>query len=209
VDVPPDTPADQALLDRLQAGDRAALEEVVAAHRGWLRRFIDLRMDDRLRARLDASDVIQEAQLEAARRLDDYLRRRPMPLRLWLCKTAYQEFLRLRRQHVGAACRDPSREAPLPDHASTLLARQLLAAGPSPSQEAHATDLARRVHDALARLDETDREVLLLRTFEGLSNHEAAAVLDMESAAVSKRYGRALLRLRQALADGGLTESQV
>jgi RNA polymerase sigma-70 factor (ECF subfamily) len=204
---PPDEAELARLLERAGAGDPGAVGELLARHREAVRRYVERRMDPRLRARVDPSDVVQEAQLEAARRLDDYLRRRPMPFHLWLCHTAHQQMLRLRRQHVEAGCRAVGQEQVLPDQSSVLLARHLLAAGATPSRQIAEAEMALRVHAALAQLDETDREVLLLRTFEGLSNLEVAQVLDLEPAAASKRYGRALVRLKAALTDAGGGES--
>jgi RNA polymerase sigma-70 factor (ECF subfamily) len=204
--VRPDSPETLGLLERAGAGDAAALGELIARHRDAVRRFVELRLDPKVRGRIDASDVVQETHLEAVRRIEDYLARRPMPFHLWLCRTAYENLLRLRRRHVEAAARAVGRENPLPDRSSVLIARQVLS-GIAPDRLAEEAELAGRVHDALGRLDEVDREVLLLRTFEGLSNAEAAAVLDLEPSAASKRYGRALLRLRQALATGGLTDT--
>jgi RNA polymerase sigma-70 factor (ECF subfamily) len=189
-------PADE-LLDRIRGGDRAALDELLAGQRERLRRFIDLRMDARLRARVDASDVIQEAHFEVARRMDDFLARRPMPFHVWVCKTAHQQMLRLRRQHVEAQCRAAGEEQNLPDHLSGVLAARLV--GDSPSVQLGRAEAVLCVQTAVEQLDDTDREILLLRTFEGLSNVEAAQVLDLDPAAASKRYGRALLRLKAVL----------
>ena len=190
--VTPDSAETHALLCRAGAGDRAAFEQLFARYRVELRRFVELRLDSRLRARVDASDVVQDAQLDAYRRLADYLARRPMPFRLWLRRTAYERLLKLRRGHLEAARRAAGREAPLPDGSSLLLVRQLLAPGSTPSQQ-----LDRR---------EADREVLLLRSFEGLSNRETAQVLGLTPATASQRFGRSLLRLRGLLLDGGLAE---
>jgi len=196
------------LLEEVRAGDRRALDRLLTGHRAYLRTAVELRLDRRLRARLDPSDVVQEAQLEAARRIDDYLRREPMPFHLWLRQTAYQNLLRLRRQHVEADRRSVTRELPLPDGSSATLARQLLGAGPTPSEQAREEELARRLRQAVAELPETDREILLMRNFEGLSNQEAAQVLGLEPAAASRRYGRAILRLRKVFQAGGVMGSE-
>src|SRR5262245_27967262 len=124
----------ERLLAQICASDPRALDRLLALHRNFLRKVVELRLDPRLRSRVDASDVVQEAQLEAARRIDDYLQRRPMPFHVWLQKTAYENLLRLRREHVEAACRSVENEAPLPD-GSMLLANQLLAGEPTPSQK--------------------------------------------------------------------------
>jgi RNA polymerase sigma-70 factor (ECF subfamily) len=101
------------------------------------------------------------------------------------------------------------REAALPEGSSCALARQLLAADSTPSGRVGREELARRVREAVARLTEADREIILMRTFEALSFEEIARVLDIEPAAARKRHGRALLRLHKLLTDEGLTESQL
>jgi RNA polymerase sigma-70 factor (ECF subfamily) len=195
------------LLQQAQQGNARALDEVLAAHRDYLRRLIDLRLDGRLRARIDASDVVQETLLEVVRRLPDYLARQPMPFHLWLRETACQRLIDLRRQHLGAECRTVDRERPLPASSSLLLARAVLGMLPSPERLLEEQELVDRVRQALAALDDEDSEIILLRNFEDLSNQQAAQVLQIEPAAASKRYGRALLRLRQRLLDLGLTDT--
>lgn len=198
----------QGLLDRVRAGDRRAFDRLFALHRPYLRTVVELRMDRRLRSRVDPSDVVQEAQMEAYRRLPDYFERRPMAFRLWLRKTAHERLLMLRRFHLGSARRDAGREVPLPEESSALLAGKLLAPGPSPSQHLLDGERARRVREAVARLPEMDQEILVLRNLEALSNREAAEVLRIDPAAASRRYGRALLRLREILAECGLMGGQ-
>ena len=175
-DFAPDTGETLALLDRAQSGDAAAIGELLGMHRDSVRAYVERRMDVRIRARVDSSDVVQEAGMEATRRLEEYLEKRPMPFRVW------------------------------PEQSSVLLARQLAAPGGTPSQNVANAELAARVKVALARLDETDREILMLRAFEGLANAEVAQVLDLDISAASKRYARALFKLKQALAAGGVTE---
>jgi RNA polymerase sigma-70 factor (ECF subfamily) len=203
----PDSAETQRLLDQVRAGDRLAFELLFTRHRPFLRQVVELRLDPRLRTRVDPSDIVQETQLEAFRRLADYLERQPMPFRLWLRKTACERLLMAQRHHVGAARRAVGREVHLPDASSLQLAQQLLAAGSTPSQRLDRDEMAGRVREAVARLSETDREILLLRNLEMLSNLEAAHVLQIDPATASQRYGRALLRLRKLLVAGGLMES--
>jgi RNA polymerase sigma-70 factor (ECF subfamily) len=89
-----------------------------------------------------------------------------------------------------------------------LLAQQLLAPGSTPSQRLDRREMARRVRQALAQLPESDREILLMRAYEGLSNQEVGYLLEIDPDAASKRHGRALLRLHKILSQGGRTESQ-
>lgn len=207
--VRPESGESQQLLEQIRSGDRSALDQLLARHRGYLRQMVELRMDPKMRARVDPSDVVQEAQAEAARRIDDYLRREPMPFHLWLRQTAYENLLRLRRQHVDADCRTVKREMALPEGSSVTLARVLLGNEATPSVQMAGNELAARLSQAMAGLPDEDREVLLLRNFEGLSNIEVAQLLGIEPAAASKRYGRAILRLRKLLLALGVTESQI
>jgi RNA polymerase sigma-70 factor (ECF subfamily) len=84
----------------------------------------------------------------------------------------------------------------------------LLAGGPTPGQHLDCRELARRLRQTLARLPEADREVLLMRHFRGLSNAEAGRLLGLNPSPVSKRHGRAMLRLHRLLLERGMTESQ-
>src|ERR1700730_11109592 len=156
--VQPDSAAIQSLLQKASLGDRQAFEDLFAHHRPALRRSVELRLDAKLRARVDPSDVVQETHLEAFRRLPDYLVRRPMPFRLWLRKTAYERLLMIQRHHLHAGRRAVGREVPLPDRSSVQLFRQLLAPGSAPGAQMAKAELARRVRQAIARLSEIDRE---------------------------------------------------
>ncbi len=130
-----------------------------------------------------------------------------MAFRLWLRKTTYQRLLQLQRYHQ-AARRNVDREVGLPDGSSFALVQRLLAGGSTPSQQFEQAEKARRIREALAHLSDADREVLLMRTLEGLTNQEVAEVLEIEPVAASQRYGRALVRLRAVLVKTGLLEAQ-
>ncbi len=194
-----DSAETQGLLELARAGTAGAVDRLLERHRAYVRRFVELRLEPQLRARFDPSDVVQEAQTEAARRLDGYLRDAPLPFRLWLRRIAQDRLLMLRRRHTGAGRRAVTREAAMPDESSLAFARQLLASGTSPSARLAASELAHRVREAVAQLPEADREIVLLRNFEGLSNQEVAQLLEIQPASASQRYGRALLRLRKLL----------
>jgi RNA polymerase sigma-70 factor, ECF subfamily len=206
--IEPDSAETCRLLSEAGAGDEPAFNRLFARYRPALRQFVALRLDPRVQARLDPSDIVQETQLEAFRRMGDFLERRPMPFRVWLRKTAYERLLKLRRFHVEAARRSVTCELVLPDESSLLLARPFLDRGPSPSQQLDRHDLVGRVRRALAGLSEADREVLLMRHADELPYLEIGHILGVEPAAARKRYGRALLRLREVLRDAGLLEGQ-
>lgn len=203
----PESEVTIALLQRVEAGDPEAFNQLFARHRDWLRRLVEVRRDARLAARVDPSDVVQETQLETFRRLSDFLLRRPMPFRLWLRKTLEERLLMAQRQHLAAGKRSVGRERVVGGSSGACV--EPAGAGPSPSQQAAQFELADRVREAMLELPEADREIVLMRTFEGLSYDEAAYVLEIDAAAARKRHGRALLRLHKLLTAGGLTESQV
>jgi RNA polymerase sigma-70 factor (ECF subfamily) len=186
------------LLQQAGTGDRQAFEQLLARYRPGLRAFIELRLGPDVRARVDPSDVVQEAQLEAFVRLGDYLERRPMPFHLWLRKTAYERLLKVQRHHA-AAQRSVNREVNLPDQSSILLAQRLRPQAPGPEQRLCQGEMVAQVHQALAQLSELDREVLLMRHIEELPYEDIGHVLGLGPATARKRYGRALLKLRKAL----------
>ncbi|MBX9627036.1 MAG: sigma-70 family RNA polymerase sigma factor [Gemmataceae bacterium] len=194
-------------VEQLLAGGPTAAGDLIARHLPLIRQTVEFRMDRLLRARVDPEDVAQEAALRIAGRLSDYLARRPMPFHLWARRTAQEALIDVRRQHVEAGCRAAGNEVPLPDQSSFQLAHHLAAAAPPASKLARAAEAADLVRGAIAALDEADREVILLRNYEGLSNADAAAVLGLDISAASKRYARALLKLRQLLNADDLTRS--
>jgi RNA polymerase sigma-70 factor (ECF subfamily) len=203
----PESGETERLLRQAQAGDRRALEELFGRYRPYLHQVVAVRLDASLRARLDPSDVVQEAEADAFRRLPDFLSRQPMSFRLWLRKTAQERLLKLREQHINAARRSVAGEVRLPDRSSALLARRLLG-GSTPSQRLSQKETARRINEALGQLAEPYREMLLMRHYEELSYEEIGSLLEIEAATARKRYGRALLRLQKLLVDSGLLDSR-
>lgn len=207
-DVTLDSAETQRLLQQIRAGRRDAYDRLFDRHRAFLRGMIERRLDPRLGARLDPSDVVQETQMEAFRRLPDYLDRQAMPFRLWLQKTALERLLNLRRDHVEAARRAVDREVLLPDRSSAALAERLAASGTSPSEGFAKHELARQIQEALASLSQNDREILLMRYVENFSNQEVAYLLEIHPDTASKRHGRALLRLQKTLSGKRPPESE-
>src|SRR5258708_22412085 len=133
----------ERLLRQAQGGDGQAFENICARHRAYLRQVVAVRLDPRIRPRLDPSDVVQEAQLDAFRRFGDFLERRPMSFRLWLRKTTCERLLMLRRYHRNAARRSVDKEVGLPDGSAFALVNQLLAGGSAPSQRLQRSESAR------------------------------------------------------------------
>jgi RNA polymerase sigma-70 factor (ECF subfamily) len=196
----PDT---EALLDRAGTGDRAARQELLARHRNRLRQMVALRIDHRMAARIDPSDVVQEALADAAQSLSDYLRDRPLPFYPWLRQFAWERLLQLHRRHLQAQRRSVTREQlrifDVADESEAVLADRLVNSGSSPSARLLAAELRDRVRSALESLEPHDREVLVLRYLEQLATKEIAAVLGISEAAVKTRHRRALERLRRRL----------
>jgi RNA polymerase sigma-70 factor (ECF subfamily) len=199
------TPSDtEELLRRVAQGDPSAPGALLLRHRDRLRHLIVLRLDRRLRARIDPSDVIQETLAEAAQKLADYVRDRPLPFYPWLRRLAWERLVRLHRWHVRSGKRNVQREQldlPLPDESAVQLADRLAWRGSSPSARLLRDERRDRVQAALASLREGDREVLVLHYLEHLSTREIAAILGLAESGVKTRQLRALRRLGDLLGD--------
>jgi RNA polymerase sigma-70 factor (ECF subfamily) len=198
-------PNTEELLRRVGEGDANARGELLNRHRERLRRMIALRLDPRLAARVDPSDVVQETLAEADRRLDAYLQQRPLPFYPWLRQLAGDRMAEQYRRHVRAGRRSVRREETrspgLPDASAEELADRLLGRGDSPSASLRRDELRERVRAALSMLAELDREVLVLRYLEQMPAREISVVLGVSEGAVKKRALRALQRLRGLLKD--------
>ena len=155
-------------------------------------------MEQELRARVDPSDIVQETSIHVMRRIDDFLRRRPTSFRIWLRRKTLEQIVDARRHHF-AQKRSLQRDYRLSDASSLSLAQQLVAG--RPSQIVRRNELVQQVRSAIERLADMDREVLLLRHIEGLTNAEVAELLDIEPATARKRHGRAIRRLGGLLAN--------
>jgi RNA polymerase sigma-70 factor, ECF subfamily len=183
----------------------AAWGEFLAGHRDRLRRMVALRLDQRLKGRIDPSDVIQEAFLEATERRVEYAREaEPMPPFLWLRFLTLQRLQIAHRRHLGTRSRDAGREISIhglasPVASSAAIAAQLLGRETRASEVAIRLERKLRLQEALNSMDVIDREVLVLRHFEQLSNGECARVLGLGESAATKRYIRALKRLKDIL----------
>jgi RNA polymerase sigma-70 factor (ECF subfamily) len=190
------------LLAKVRAGDQQALAVLFACHRERLRRMVQLRLDHRLAGRVSPSDVLQEAYIDALKRVEHYFEKPDQSFFGWLRLVVGQRLADVHREHL-AQKRDAGQEVPIhrggPGADSACLAACLLGSGTSPSNAAARTESFGRLEDALNQMDPLDREVLALRHFEELGNAEAAEILGIQPAAASKRYVRALARLKQIL----------
>jgi RNA polymerase sigma-70 factor (ECF subfamily) len=201
---PESTDENDELLRSAALGDAESWESLMQRSRERLRRMIAFRLDQRLQGRVDPSDVLQDAYLEAWQNLNPYLRKPEIPFFLWLRGIAGNKLRELHRHHLGTRMRDPRREVSLydgalPETTTAALAAQLLGSMTRASEAAVRGELKLRLQEALNTMDPLDREVLALRHFEQLSPAETAQVLGIKEKAAAMRYVRALRRLRQVL----------
>ena len=189
---------------RADLNDQRELADLFEQHRERLKQMVRLRLDRRLQGRVDASDVIQEAYLECAKRFAEYQANPSMPLYLWMRFLTGQKLIDLHREHLGTKMRGAGQEVSLyrgalPQASSVSLAAQLLGRLTTASQAAIRAETQIRVQEALNNMDPIDREVLALKHFEQLSTAEIAEVLGLSKAGAGSRYLRAIKRLREIL----------
>jgi RNA polymerase sigma-70 factor (ECF subfamily) len=192
------------LLPRAAGGDQEAMRELFSRYRDRLKRMVHLRLSRRLQGRVDDSDVVQEAYLDIARRLKEYVAKPELPFFLWLRHMTGLKLTEVHRRHLGTQLRDADREVSLhrgalPEADSVSLAAQLLGKLTTPSAAAIKAETRIYVQEALNSMDPIDREVLALKHFEQLSTSEIADVLGMSKAGAGSRYLRAIKRLREIL----------
>jgi RNA polymerase sigma-70 factor, ECF subfamily len=186
----PDT---SELLARSRGGDGTARSQLLERHRDQLRRMVEVRLDRRMLSRLDPSDVVQEALVE------DYLHVQPVAFYPWLRRLTWEHLVRLQEQHLTARRRSVFREAfslsSLPDESVLELADQLTRSELLPDHRILDAELKSRVQAALAQLPERDRELLVLRYLEQVSNADIASLWNCSEGAIRTRHTRALAKL--------------
>lgn len=194
------------LIEKAQAGDERAFAVLFDRYRPRLQRMVELRLDERVRARIDASDVLQDAFIEVARRLPTYDEKTRIPFFLWLRLITGERLAQLHRMHLGAAKRSAGRELSLqrgavPEASTFFLAAQLAGNFTSADRNLIRDELQSKLQNALNSMDAGDRDVLAMRHFEELSTEEIADLLGLTRSGVLKRYTRAVKRLRDAIQD--------
>lgn len=203
------SPRESELFEKAKTGDLGSLAELFLACRERLRGMVQLRLDWRLRRRVDPSDVLQEAYIDYARRFRRYCQEPALPFYLWLRQLTAQRLIDVHRRHLGAKMRDATLEASiwtqsLPPVSSNSLASRLLGRVTSASRAFQRAEDQMKVQQALERLKPIDREVIALRHFEMLTNEETALTLGLAKTAASNRYIRAMRRLKDELAQVGI-----
>jgi RNA polymerase sigma-70 factor (ECF subfamily) len=200
----PDGTQTAVLIERAKEGNPDAVESLLDRHRDALRRMIQLRLDQKIQRRVDVSDVVQEVLIEANRRLKDYLDNPAMAFHLWVRQIAKDRIIDAHRRHRVSAKRSIDREQALivpgdNDHSTMELAGKLCDPSLTPAAAATQREIANQVELAIGMLPDVDREIILMRHYEQLSNQDIAAVLQLSEPAASMRYLRALRRLRELI----------
>lgn len=194
----------ETLLDAARQGDVDAVNRLLEKHRAPIRRLVELRLDRKVQRRVDVSDVVQDVMIEASGRLEKYLSDPSMAFHLWLRQIAWDRIIDTYRRHRVSAKRNMDREQPMaspagPDQSTMELAVQLCDPGLTPAAAATQREIAAKVEEAIEQMDDQDREIILMRHYEHLSNLEIAQILGLNAPAASMRYLRAVRRLRDML----------
>lgn len=198
-------PVSEELRSLAGSGDKNGVRQVIERYRGRLKKMVAVRIDPRLSARVDPSDIVQEAVMDAETRLSEYLKKRPLPVYPWLRQLAWQRLVDLHHHHLNRQKRSVLRERDgslnLPDESACRLVDQLVDGRSSPSARLVREESRHRVREAMDQLDSQDREILVLRHLEQMPVKEIAALLSISSSAVKMRRLRAIERLQAALGD--------
>ena len=199
----PESEKTQELLDVIRGGDDDAANRLLDRHRDAIRNLVAMRLDNKIQGRVDASDIVQDVMIEANRRIDRYLENPGIEFHLWLRQIAKDRIIDAHRRHRATAKRSVDREHRLQGRSvnqSTInLVQQLRDSDLTPAARATRREMADRMEKALADLSEVDRDIIIMRHYEQLSNDEVSKALDLKPAAASMRYLRALRKLRSHL----------
>jgi RNA polymerase sigma-70 factor (ECF subfamily) len=194
----------------IRTGGQDALAKLLSQHQASLTRIIHFRLDPALRSRIEPEDVLQEAYIEISRRIDEYLAGTPVSFFVWIRQRVLQTLIDLHRRHFSDK-RDALRDRPMANNefgqtSCLSIAQFLLDDRTSPSQAAVRAEEVTRMQAALESMNETDREVLVMRHFEHLNNQQTAEALGISTTAASNRYVRAAAKLSDILKE--LSSSQ-
>lgn len=205
----PDGAETKKLLKQAGEGTPRAIDALLERHRLALRSMVQARLDQKLARRVDASDIVQEVLIEANRRLADYIQEPKLPFQQWLRQMAQDQIIDMHRRHRVAARRSLDREQPLHlpglgEQSSMDLAAQIADQELTPAANAVRQELHRRFLQALEQMADDDRELLIMRHVEQLSNSEVADILGLSQPAAGMRYLRALRRVREILGESTL-----
>lgn len=198
-------PEPEQLLGLARGGDAVALGQLLELYRNYLTLLARLQIRRRLQGKVDAADLVQETFLAASRAWPRFRGTSEGELVSWLRQILAAQLANLVRHYFGTQGRDVRLERDLAaemDQSSRFLDRGLMGHQSSPSQQAARREQAVILADALGRLPEDYREVLILRHLEGLSFPEVAEAMGRTVDSVKKLWARGLDRLRRSLNGG-------
>ena len=193
----------ERLVEQAKSGDKNALADLFNRYKRQLRSMIAFRMDHKLKGRVDPSDILQEAYLDLAKKLPDF-ESKGMSFFVWLRLVVSEKLLATHRHHLDVQKRDAGKEVRVMTNgnaSSMILAEHLLGKYTSVVGKAIKVEQQIKLKSVLDQMEETDREVIALRIFERLSNGEASEVLGLTKQTTSKRFFRAIERLRETVLE--------
>jgi RNA polymerase sigma-70 factor (ECF subfamily) len=198
------------ILRAARTGDRTAVDALFERYRDRLRRMVELRLNRKLWGRVDPSDIVQDAMLQASKSVEEYIRDPRIPAYLWLRTLAQQQLLATHRHHLGTAKRDAALEITVGlgnlGVSSASMASIAIADVTSPSSAVAKAEQVVFLEALIDSMDPMDREILALRHFEQMGNSEAAAVLGIGETTAAQRFLRALKRLREKMRELGIDD---
>lgn len=195
-------PVPELLLESARAGDSTALGQLLDRHRNYLVLLARIQIGRRLQGKVDAADLVQDTFLEAHRNFARFEGITGETFLAWLRQILAGQLAHLVRRFLGTQARDVHLEQTIEQelsHSSDLLDRGLADRQASPSDVVSRREQAVLLADALNRLPEDYRDVIILRQLEGQSFAEVAARLQRSVDSVQKLWVRALDRLRREM----------
>jgi RNA polymerase sigma-70 factor (ECF subfamily) len=192
------------LLRRVRAGDQESFGLLLNRYSNYLTLLARLQIGRRLQGKFDPSDVVQETFLQAHHKFDQFQGCTEAELVCWLRQVLASRLAKLVRRYLGTQGRDVRLEQELADeldHSSSALGQFVISPAESPSQEASRREQAVALADALARLPEHYREIILLHEFQDLSFPEVSERMGRTVDSVKNLWTRALTQLRQLLGE--------
>jgi RNA polymerase sigma-70 factor (ECF subfamily) len=195
-----------SLIDRARGGNDAATGELLKGYSDYLALLARVQVGRRLQGKVDPGDLLQETFLEAHRQIRQFRGNSEGELLAWLRRILAGQIALTLRRYLGTKGRDVKLERELAvqlDQSSHAMDGGLLATHSTPSQHASRREQAVLLAEALAKLSEDYREVIVLRHLESLSFPEVAARMNRSEDSVQKLWVRALASLRRSLGDNG------
>jgi RNA polymerase sigma-70 factor, ECF subfamily len=192
------------LLLAARQGNQQALGELLEHFRNYLEVLARLEIGRRLQTKIDTADVVQDTFLDAHRSFKSFRGSSEQEFVAWLRSIFATRLAMLLRHYLGTQGRDLRREQGLEinlDQTSQLLERGLFAGGNSPSQSVMRREQGVILAEALAKLPEDYREIVMLRQLEDLSFADVATRMDRSVDSVQKLWVRALARLRTLMSE--------